>query len=110
MAKAVRATKREEWKKRITEFRASGLTGAAWCAMHGVKPHQLYYWLQQMPVPKAAPEAAPSQWMPLVVGEDQQQESPAGVRVRVGRAIVEVQPRFDPVLLTDVMRVLTALC
>ncbi|MCY0871024.1 MAG: helix-turn-helix domain-containing protein, partial [Firmicutes bacterium] len=35
---------RETWSARVAAFRASGLSGAAWCAANQVKEHQLWYW------------------------------------------------------------------
>lgn len=37
MSKAERIRKREEWQEKVAEFRASGLSGAAWCTAEGIK-------------------------------------------------------------------------
>ncbi|WP_439645098.1 IS66 family insertion sequence element accessory protein TnpA [Alicyclobacillus kakegawensis] len=39
MTKAELAEHRALWRDRVADFRVSGLTGAAWCAAHGVKEH-----------------------------------------------------------------------
>ncbi|MFX4301642.1 IS66 family insertion sequence element accessory protein TnpA [Alicyclobacillus tolerans] len=36
MTKAELEALRELWRARVADFRASGLTGAAWCAAHQV--------------------------------------------------------------------------
>ena len=104
-----RAERREEWRARVAAFRASGQSMRAWCAAQGVKLHQLQYWLPRVaPVEPPATRSAP--WLPLAV---QDQESPLGdnkLLVRVGPAVIEVQPGFDPGLLTAVVKALRALC
>lgn len=101
------AERREEWQARVAEFRASGQSVAAWAKEHGVKAHQLYYWLKRLePVNEA--ESA-TQWISVQVSP---RSTPISNRlyVQVGPAVVEVQPGFDPVLFTDVVRNLVALC
>ncbi|MEA4882759.1 MAG: hypothetical protein VB144_03680 [Clostridia bacterium] len=39
------AEKLLEWKARIAEFRASGLSGSKWCEKNGFRKKQFYYWL-----------------------------------------------------------------
>ncbi|WP_223836746.1 IS66 family insertion sequence element accessory protein TnpA [Paenibacillus oceani] len=36
---------RQLWAERIVEFRASGMTMAAWCSAHQCSIDQLKYWL-----------------------------------------------------------------
>ncbi|WP_425426566.1 IS66 family insertion sequence element accessory protein TnpA [Alicyclobacillus macrosporangiidus] len=50
----------------MADFRASRQTGAAWCAAHHVKEHQLWYW-----VSKFKAESAPEQprFIPVQVHE-----------------------------------------
>ena len=102
-------TRREEWQKRVTEFRASGQSVKAWCEAHGIKRKRMYHWLRELPASPAS-EVAPSQWLPVAVSGDQRQVPESDLVIRVGDATVEVRPGFDPALLADVMRVLMAPC
>jgi hypothetical protein len=43
VTEAERLKRREEWRQRVADFKASGKSGAAWCAERGIKPHLLYY-------------------------------------------------------------------
>lgn len=42
---------RKEWEARITNFKASGQSGAAWCAANNLKPNQLWYWRKRQIIP-----------------------------------------------------------
>ncbi|WP_407639941.1 IS66 family insertion sequence element accessory protein TnpA [Alicyclobacillus vulcanalis] len=39
---------RELWRERIAAFYDSGLSASQFCAEHGLKPHQLRYWLRRL--------------------------------------------------------------
>lgn len=50
-----KASKREQWGRRLAAFKRSGLSRRAWCAAHGVKVHTLDYWryrLRDRPAPR----------------------------------------------------------
>ena len=38
---------RKEWDARVVAFKASGQSASAWCAVHDLKPLQLWYWLRK---------------------------------------------------------------
>jgi len=42
-----KAERRQEWERRIAEYRASGQSAKEWCATHNVTPRQLWYWLKK---------------------------------------------------------------
>ncbi|MBE3574953.1 MAG: helix-turn-helix domain-containing protein [Firmicutes bacterium] len=103
---------REQWRERVATFRASGQSVSAWCAAQGIKAHQLRYWLSRLAPAKPA-ESVPSRWLPVAVHAERGQEQPASgtsLAVRVGPAVVEVQPGFDARLLAAVVRTLMELC
>lgn len=54
MTKAGLAQLRETWRDRVAQYRASGQSGAAWCAAHQVKESQLWYWVRRFPVESAS--------------------------------------------------------
>ena len=104
MTKAERQQQRQEWVVRVASFRSSGLSARKWCAVNGVKSHQLEYRLKKEKM--AALDSAPAvTWLRASVsGHD------VGIAVRVGGAIIEVRPGFDPDLLAGVVRALSAGC
>ncbi len=93
------------WDERIAAFHASGQSVSTWCAAHQINPQQLRYRLRKLDTQTIST----SQWLSVEVG-DQPHETTNALLVRVGTAVIEVKPGFDPVLFTDVVRVLQALC
>jgi hypothetical protein len=110
MTKAEQLRKREEWQEKVAEFRASGLSGAAWCTAEGIKPHMLYYWTKQFPQKTEVPAQTHPQWLPVVIGDRQTEEMANGLQVRIGSAVIDVRPGFDGKLLSDIVRVLMTQC
>lgn len=104
MTEVERQQQRQEWEARVASYRSSGLSAAKWCATNGVKPHQLRYRLKQER--EAFSGGAPSvTWLRASVGG-----LDTGLSVRVGGAIIEVRPGFDPDLLLGVVRALSTVC
>jgi hypothetical protein len=93
---------RSYWADRVVEFKASGQSVPAWCAVHDVKIHQMRYWLKR---DKLASAEKTSSWLPLDLSEAGLQNA---LLVRVGKVAVEVRPGFDPKLLADVVKTLMA--
>lgn len=102
MSKNNREANRAVWTERIAEFNRSGLSVPKWCADHGVKVHQLRYWLKKFTT--LAPAQTAVQWLPLEFYDPE----PA-LAVRMGPAVIEVRNGFDPQLLIAVVRTLSAL-
>lgn len=60
------AEKRVLWRKRIHAFRASGLSGAAWCRQQQVHYKQFLYWLARIEPAVAVEETVVMpQWLAL---------------------------------------------
>jgi len=109
MTKAKQQQNRETWRQRVTEYRASGQSGAAWCAAQGIKPHLLYYWTQQFASPPEAC-ATSKQWQAVLVSGRQRGKAQGIIVVRIGAATIELPPDFDDKVLANVVRVLAAVC
>lgn len=108
MTKKELAELRETWRERVTSFHASGLSGAAWCAKHGLKEYQLWYWVRRFrensPKPSASPEFLPVQIRePVSTGNHP-------LLVRAGSVVIEVHPGYDAQLLRNLVETLTNLC
>ena len=98
MTNEAKAELRKVWETRVAEFQASGLSAPKWCEQHDLKPNQLRYWLKKF---SRKQEPAQVQWLPLDLSE------PAAIAIRVEKAVIEVQPDFDPELLLRVVRTLS---
>ncbi|MQL53422.1 helix-turn-helix domain-containing protein [Desulfofundulus thermobenzoicus] len=102
---------RKTWEERVAAFKASGQTASAWCAAHDLKPHQLFYWLRKYKNNASAPATAPSQWLTMEI-DKQNPDSAQGdsLLIRLGQATIEVKAGFNPILLSDVVRILAGIC
>jgi hypothetical protein len=103
-----RAEKRREWAARVEAFKCSGQSVAAWCEANNLKPYQLWYWLRKLR--SAEKPALMSRWLPVEVRDDGAGSGGDGLSVRVGQAVVEVEPGFNPSFLVEVVRTLSVLC
>lgn len=100
--------RRKVWRDRVAEFHASGESVAAWCRTQDLKEHQLRYWLRRV---DAQSQSEPmTSWLALAVQGGSPPVSDTGVWVHAGGAAIEVRRGFDPDLLVDVVRALTAPC
>ena len=97
---------RQEWEARIADFRASGQSGTAWCATHNLRPNQLWYWLKKI-ITVENPSITQTQWMSVEINDFGPTGKRNGLLIKVGQAVIEVQPGFNPALLKEVVRTLT---
>jgi len=104
---------RQIWETRIADFLASGQSGAAWCAANDLKVHQLWYWLRKFSShhpAKTTPATSTTShdWVSFEWDKSPSEiPSPSVLLVRVGQAVIEVTPGFNPALLNDVVRALS---
>jgi hypothetical protein len=93
----------EEWKLRIEEYRASGLSAREWCERNGVSQHKLRYWIERS---REYPEKV--DWTRVEIADSDTGEG--GVSIRIGAACIEVQEGFNRTLLYDVLHVVMSAC
>ncbi len=71
------------WRRKIEEFKASGLSRAAFCRKHHIRAHNLYYWLNRQP----SNDAAPRRFLAVAVDEARTVEAKSlpsiGVEMRI---------------------------
>lgn len=102
--------RQKEWERRITQYRDSGKSVREWCAENNVSAERLWYWLRKYKTNKDASLVESNQWLPVEVREHSPIEKNNSLTVKVGEALIEVKAGFDPTLLSQVVRVLGALC
>ena len=107
MTKQEREKRRELWCERVETFRASGESVAAWCREHGLKEHQMRYWLRRLS-PVSEPESMTATWLPVNVRDDL--SCSGEIVVRVGDVAIEVRPGFDRSLFVAVVETLAERC
>lgn len=101
---------RKQWEERVAEYRSSELSVTEWCKEHNLKPHQLRAWLRKFKSAENSVGLATSKWVAVEISSPGTFSSTNGLLVRVGHAVVEVKPGFNPALLTEVVRTLSTVC
>ena len=95
--------KERQWRRRISEWRASGLSVRAFCARHGLASASFYAW-RGVPERRAAehPESVPVQ----VVADATPTQASALEVVLLGDRTVRIAPGFDAATLRRLLTVL----
>ena len=109
MTNETKAELRQKWEARIADFKASGQSGAAWCAANDIRPNQLWYWLKKLKFADNSTNT-PTQWMSVELNDMDPTNLGKGLLIKVGPAVIEVQPGFNPSLLKEVVQALVVLC
>lgn len=94
----------EFWRGHVEGYAASGQTREGYCTTHGIKLCRLIYWrnkFKQLHIEKATERSG---WIPVKISE----EEPCGIELKVGKVRIAVNAGFNPTLLREVLRVLTA--
>jgi hypothetical protein len=109
-----RAEKQKEWERKVIQYRDSKQSVAHWCAANNESPDRLWYWLRKHKTGEYAAENTalirPDKWLQVEVCENSPIEPSDGITVKVGKACIEIKPGFEPILLSQVVRVLAASC
>jgi len=100
----------------VESWRASGLTGAAFCRQRNLRPQRLHYWRERLGYPMrivrtgsprtadvpSAPES--SGFVQVVVHAPA--SAPTDVEIVVGDVVIRIRPGFDPVMLRSLVSAL----
>lgn len=99
-----------EWEHRIAEFKASGQSQSKWCRENDVSLHKLRYWLKKLDHNSSSSchESLPK-WIAVSM-EEIHQEPNETLGIKIGEAVIEVKPGFNPSFLAEVVRTLKTLC
>jgi len=99
--------KKEYWQRQIEAWRSSGLSRKVYCEQNGIKISTLDYWCQKLRPSGKENATGKTSWIPLRIDED---EPSSGIDLRIGRITVVIKPGFDPALLSELLRTISALC
>jgi transposase len=96
--------KERQWRRRISQWRASGLSVRAFCAQYGLTPASFYHWRRVL---ERRPAEEPAAFVPVQVVADAvpTQASALEVVLADGRT-VRVAPGFDAATLRRLLAVL----
>jgi hypothetical protein len=109
-----RAEKQKEWENKVANYRGSKQSVSKWCAANNESPDRLWYWLRKHKTgeytDKNTALVQSNRWLPVEVCEHSSKEDDNALAVKIGKACIEVKPGFEPILLSQVVRVLVASC
>ncbi|MBM7866644.1 hypothetical protein GTO89_08505 [Heliobacterium gestii] len=88
----------------VTECRASGMTAKAWCEERGINYRQYVTWATKLNNKSNHP---PQQWADVTLVKER---ADSEIKIQCGKWIISVDHGFSPVLLTDVLKAMDALC
>jgi hypothetical protein len=101
---------RQMWEKRIADLQSSGQSIPAWSNANNLKLHQVRYWQRQFKNQATSSESSP-QWLSVKICDvNQSQPRENSLLIKVGAITIEVKSGFDPELLLEVVRTLSAIC
>lgn len=92
----------QEWMTRIADYRASGLTMAAWCLAHSFSNEQLKYWIRKTKT--TSPSSLSPQFVPLTTTDEDSSVSSLVVHIRKAR--IELRAGFNPQILREIVQAL----
>jgi hypothetical protein len=86
-----------DWSARLSAWRLSGKSGAAWCRDNAIGYYQFQYWLKKLR--RVEQHEKTGQFVPLKVAS-------TPLHIECNGIYLHVSSGFDPVLLRQVMSVL----
>ena len=99
------------WRQHVQAFTDSRKTRVAYCRENRIKTHRLDYWRRKQKESTAEEnQVSRKDWIPLQIHEDQAIGKGTGIRLHIGRLTIEVEPGFNPELLTEVIRIVGTAC
>ena len=100
--------KQKEWSAKILKFKKSGKTPEEWCNEYNISMRQFSYWFRQFGQEAGISDNSLStKWLPIEI--KQNNSVPQFLNVKIGGAIIEVNPGFDKEHLLDVLKILKGL-
>ena len=98
-----------QWTARVAEFKVSGLSQTAWCKTKNINNRTFSYWVTKSKN-TTQQKVKQSNWIALKSSELEQKPKSPSITVKIGQAALEINSDFDPKLLSNILKVLNALC
>lgn len=100
---------RNEWVAIIAKFEASGQSQAAWCREKKLNNRTFNYWFRKFKNTNPKTSVS-SNWIKINTDEIEENPKKSSLTVKIGKAAIEMNSDFDPTLLFNIVKVLSALC
>lgn len=92
----------------VAECRASGITAKEWCEAKGIKYRSYVDWASKINKEKRQGPSEVLQWADVTITK--QSNSCGEVKLICGKWTISVESGFSPTLLSNVLKVLDAVC
>jgi transposase-like protein len=92
---------------KVTEYRASGLSAAAFCRQAGIKASTFHYWVKKLDIDQRDAEIAEKlpEWISIPV-----KLKPSNVSVHIGQVTIDIGSGCDEALLVLVLKTVMTTC
>ncbi|MBF8376305.1 IS66 family insertion sequence element accessory protein TnpB [Alicyclobacillus mali] len=101
--------KREVWRQRMAAFYDSGLSASQFCAEHGLKPHQFWYWLRRLRN-ETVHDSQDTAFVSVVTTSSSSDASRSLLPLRIGSVEMDVRPDYDASTLAELVRLVMRVC
>lgn len=96
----------KEWREKIKEFRASGMTVKAWCETNGINIKTYYYWLRKIRV-EICEKTETQAIIPVQIHS---RETAAAVTVNLGNISVNISDGTSAETIAAVLDICRRIC
>ncbi len=100
---------RNQWIARVAEFKASGLSQIAWCKTKNINNRTFSHWVTEFKN-NTQQKVKQSNWISLKANDFEKKTKNLPLTVKIGKAVLDIDSEFDPKHLSEVLKVLYALC
>lgn len=101
----VQRVSKEERQALVMECRASGMTAKAWCEAKGIKYRQYVAWATKL---NQEERHEPQQWAKVTITKEER--STDEIKLKCGKWTICMGTAFNPVLLSDLLKVMDEVC
>lgn len=101
-----------EWEERLKGFESSKQNLTSWCREKGLSVHQAKYWRRKLQSSDQLGRQS-TQWLAVELNGSEKTDvhhRSTALSIKVGLAMIEIQPGYNDELLKDVVRTLSTLC
>ena len=89
----------------VTECRSSGMKAKAWCEAKGIEYRQYLNWATKL---NKESQSEPQQWAHVTMTKEEC--STNEIRLHCGKWTICLETGFSPALLSDILKVVDAVC
>ena len=101
---------RNEWVKIINEYKNSGQTINNWCEDKDLNVNTFKYWISKLNKEQSLVDTKTKEPNWIKLDNSNPRSNERAVKITISKAVIEVGPDFDPILLKNLVMTLSTLC